>query len=47
MRWTDKLVKEFARVYTAGKYLDGYRDCYTIDLKLKRFEQIKDGKYEA
>ena len=40
MRWTDKKVKEFCRIYTIGKYQHGYRGCKTIDEKIKRFKII-------
>ena len=40
MNWTDEKVKEFARVYTIGKYWDEYGDCVKIDEKLKKFKEI-------
>ena len=40
MKWTDKKVKEFCRIYTAGAYHHDYKDCRTIDEKIKRFKII-------
>lgn len=40
MKWTDKLVKEFVKVATYGQYGD-YHDCYSVDMKMKRFKKIK------
>ena len=40
MRWTDKKVKEFCRIYTVGSYNHDYKDCRTIDEKIKRFKII-------
>ena len=34
-KWTDEKVKEFCRVYTIGGYTDDYKDCKTIDKKMK------------
>ena len=44
MRWTDKKVKEFCRIYTAGAYHRDYKDCRTIDEKIKRFKIINKEK---
>jgi len=40
MRWTDKKVKEFCRIYTVGSYNHDYKNCRTIDEKIKRFKII-------
>ena len=40
MNWTDEKVKEFCKIYTSGKYRDGYRDCKTIDQKLEQFKKL-------
>ena len=44
MRWTDKKVKEFCRIYTAGAYHHDYKDCRTINEKIKRFKIINKEK---
>ena len=44
MRWTDKLVKEFVKVATAGQY-GAYHDCYSVDMKMKRFKKVKNTAY--
>lgn len=38
-KWTDKLVKQFAKVVTKCSY-GKYKDCKTLQQKLKRFKQI-------
>ena len=40
MNWTDEKVKEFCRVYTAGKYWEAYKHCKTMDQKLERFKKL-------
>ena len=40
MNWTDEKVKEFCKIYTSGKYRDGYEGCATIDQKLERFKKL-------
>jgi len=41
MVWTDELVMEFARVYSAGAY-GQYTGCKTIKAKLNRFKAVWD-----
>ena len=40
MNWTDEKVKEFCKIYTSGKYWDGYEGCKTIDQKLEQFKKL-------
>ena len=47
MKWTDKKVKEFCRIYTIGAYHRDYKNCRTIDEKIKQFKIInKESKNE-
>jgi len=43
MNWTDKLVKEFAKVTTEGAY-GMYHGCKTIEDKLQKFKEIVDNR---
>ena len=38
--WTDKKVKEFVKIYTTGKYREGYEHCRTMDEKIEKFKTI-------
>ena len=40
MYWTDEKVKEFCKIYTSGRYWDGYEGCKTIDQKLEQFKKL-------
>ena len=44
IKWTDDLVKDFARVYTGSKDYWEYFNLKTIDKKLKHFKEIKNIK---
>jgi len=39
--WTDKLVKDFCKVYTVGAYNSDYKNCKTIETKITKFKQLK------
>ena len=42
MRWTDEKVKEFCKIYTQPYSHIGFGHCRTIDLKIKRYKELKD-----
>jgi len=40
MRWSDKKVKEFCKIYTRRWDYREYENCGTIDEKLKKFKEL-------
>lgn len=40
-KWSDKLVKEFCKVYTVGGYHSDYKNCKTIEKKITKFKELK------
>ena len=42
MRWTDEKVMEFCKIYTQPYLHSGFQHCKTIDLKIKRYKELKD-----